>query len=443
MAIVIEHGHNGSYKSSSVIWFRLLPALRAGRLVVTNVAGMWPKHKIEEFLGEKFPESAKLFRVSSQDPKYQELWRRWHHWMPIGAFVFIDECQDIYDRDVFKGQEEYNLKPIDAYSNVLPADFIQLFKDVLASYKPETIEECDTDDTGRVVFDEGGQIMYPTSPKESFMRHRHYNWDVVFATPDITSIPRPVRACCEVAFAYSSKDSFFLSRRKPRIYEHNPLENGIPTKQSVTFKRRVPLAVHMLYKSTQTGSITKSGQSSGPLSSFKVRFVLFFVIPLVFVCWGWILYTKFAVDSALPEGGEPVAAQEGAATSADPVAVSVSNSNAGNGSPQSAFVMPYGVAELFSTGASGAIYAGRFEGLVLFSGMRGKEELAFNSDDLVNLGYKVDYLGDCYSVVTDRNGRAITVNCQPRIVTPAPKQDGGFAMPENVTTLASLTTPSA
>ena len=105
--------------------------------------------------------------------------------------------------------------------------------------------------------------------------------------------------------------------------------------------------------------------------------------------------------------------------------------------------MPYGVAELFTNGASGAIYAGRFEGLVLFTGMRGKDELAFNSDDLVNLGYKVDYLGDCYSVVTDRNGRAIVVNCQPRIVTPAPKQNGGLAMPENVTTLASLATPSA
>lgn len=101
MAIVIEHGHNGSYKSSSVIWFRLLPALRQGRLVVTNVAGMYPLHKIEEFLGEKFPASARLFRMSSQDPTYQKLWRVWHHWMPIGAFVFIDECQDIYDRDVF------------------------------------------------------------------------------------------------------------------------------------------------------------------------------------------------------------------------------------------------------------------------------------------------------------------------------------------------------
>lgn len=55
-----------------------------------------------------------------------------------------------------------------------------------------------------------------------------------------------------------------------------PLKTAHPDWQSVTFKRRVPLAVHMLYKSTQTGSITKSGQSSGPLSSFKVRFVLFF-----------------------------------------------------------------------------------------------------------------------------------------------------------------------
>lgn len=105
--------------------------------------------------------------------------------------------------------------------------------------------------------------------------------------------------------------------------------------------------------------------------------------------------------------------------------------------------MPYGVAELFTNGASGTIYAGRFEGLVLFTGMRGKDELVFNSDDLVNLGYKVDYLGDCYSVVTDRAGRAIVVNCQPRIVTPAPKQNGGLTLPENVTTLASLATPSA
>ncbi|CAJ1782328.1 hypothetical protein LMBIIBHN_01927 [Aeromonas salmonicida] len=104
--------------------------------------------------------------------------------------------------------------------------------------------------------------------------------------------------------------------------------------------------------------------------------------------------------------------------------------------------MPYQVTELFTNGASGAIYAGRFDGLVLFTGMRGKDEVIFNSDDLVNLGYKVDYLGDCYSVVTDRNGRAITVNCQPRIIPPESKL--GPSVPENVTTFSNLTaTPSA
>lgn len=447
MAIVIEHGHNGSYKSSSVIWFRLLPALRQGRLVVTNVAGMYPLHKIEEFLGEKFPASARLFRMSSQDPTYQKLWRVWHHWMPIGAFVFIDECQDIYDRDVFSGKPEYDIEPIDYYDSILPADFIELYKEMLLKYKPENLDECDTDDTGRVVFDGEGKIIYPTTPKESFMRHRHYNWDVVMATPDITSIPRPVRACCETAFAYNSKDSFFFSKRKPRIYEHNPLENGIPTSKSVTFKRRVPLAVHLLYKSTQTGNITKSGQSQGPFSSLKLRLVLFVVFPLS-LCWlGYNLYHFFNPPGPQAPTAVDVAASQGAGSSAGSVAVPVSHSDSNGaalGGPAQPFLMPYRVTELFVTGSSGAIYMGRFEGLVIFSGVRGKQELAFNSDDLVNLGYRVDYLGDCYSVVTDRAGRAITVNCAPRIYNQPPEpQPQQNVIPDNVVQLANLTNVSS
>lgn len=446
MAIVIEHGHNGSYKSSSVIWFRLLPALRQGRLVVTNVAGMYPLHKIEEFLGEKFPASARLFRMSSQDPTYQKLWRVWHHWMPIGAFVFIDECQDIYDRDVFSGKPEYDIKPIEYYDSILPADFIELYKEMLLKYKPDNLDECDTDDTGRVVFDGEGKIIYPTTPKESFMRHRHYNWDVVMATPDITAIPRPVRACCETAFSYNSKDSFFFSKRKPRIYEHNPLENGIPTSKSVTFKRRVPLAVHLLYKSTQTGNITKSGQSQGPFSSLKLRLVLFVVFPLS-LCWlAYNLYHFFNPPGQQAPTAADVAVSQGADSSVGSVAVPVSYSDSNGaalGEPVKPFVMPYRVTELFVTGSSGAIYMGRFEGLVIFSGVRGKQELAFNSDDLVNLGYRVDYLGDCYSVVTDRAGRAIVVNCAPRIYSQPEPQQQPNAIPDNVVQLANLTNVSS
>ncbi|WP_217653517.1 P-loop NTPase family protein, partial [Aeromonas salmonicida] len=221
-----------------------------------------------------------------------------------------------------------------------------------------------------------------------------------------------------------------------------PIDNGIPTKQSVTFKRHVPLAVHRLYKSTQTGSITKSGQSGGPLSSFKIRFVLFGVLPSLVLFWMWFLATRLGADPAASETGDPVAVESRSATSSGAVAISVPVPDVSNRGAQSAFVMPYQVTELFTNGASGAIYAGRFDGLVLFTGMRGKDEVIFNSDDLVNLGYKVDYLGDCYSVVTDRNGRAITVNCQPRIIPPESKL--GPSVPENVTTFSNLTaTPSA
>ena len=88
---------------------------------------------------------------------------------------------------------------------------------------------------------------------------------------------------------------------------------------------------------------------------------------------------------------------------------------------------------------------GRFEGMVFYSGIKGKSELDFNSDDLVNLCYKVDYLGDCYSVVTDQNGRSMVVNCPARVITPSSRDNvnGPVTLPDNGVTLASLASPSA
>ena len=39
MASSIFHGAPGSFKSASATWFEVLPALRKGRLVVTNIEG--------------------------------------------------------------------------------------------------------------------------------------------------------------------------------------------------------------------------------------------------------------------------------------------------------------------------------------------------------------------------------------------------------------------
>lgn len=119
MAIVIEHGPNGSYKTASVVWFRIIPALREGRVVVTNVLGLYPIEEIEEKLGEKFPDSARLFRIFAVADDTRDLWRRWFHWMPIGALVVIDECQDIFSLSGWN-PKGLDLKPIDFYRNHLP-----------------------------------------------------------------------------------------------------------------------------------------------------------------------------------------------------------------------------------------------------------------------------------------------------------------------------------
>ena len=96
MATKINYGPAGSYKSSSAVWFERLPALREGRCVVTNVEGLYPLKTIERVLGEKFPDSARLYRISSLTARGRRLWRCWYHWMPIGSYVLMDEAQDIY-----------------------------------------------------------------------------------------------------------------------------------------------------------------------------------------------------------------------------------------------------------------------------------------------------------------------------------------------------------
>ncbi|MCZ8485393.1 hypothetical protein O9993_05170 [Vibrio lentus] len=53
----------GLIKTAYVTWFEILPFLREGRIVVTNIEGLKPKESIEELLGEKFPDSARLIVI--------------------------------------------------------------------------------------------------------------------------------------------------------------------------------------------------------------------------------------------------------------------------------------------------------------------------------------------------------------------------------------------
>ena len=425
MATIIRHGPNGSYKSSAAVWYNLVPALREGRICITNVEGLYPLAEIEKRLGEKFPDTTRLFRISSLTEKGLQLWRRFFHWAPCGSFILMDEIQDIYPEGSMK-EAALNLQPIETYKNHLPEGFVELFYDVLDKYKPELFDESDMDDTGELLFDEKGHIRYPQTLNGAFKRHRKFNWDIICCTPDITDVSKIVRGCAELAYAHSNKDSFVLTRRRPRIYEHNPKQNGIPSARDTVYRQKIPLAVFTLYKSTQTGANSKSGWSKGPFSSPVL--ILYLVLLFAFIFWAlsdWYFTDSATSKVATPSGG--TAAQAGSGQVAPgtqnvghPVATAVYNAQPAS---QVVFVNPFGASEVYMTGysidRSGA-------GVVLLSLTTKDGEFHTNNDELFSMGYAVRFIRHCQAElmnVADGTGRIVF--CRPsRSEDPTPERPG-------------------
>ena len=268
MATIIRHGAAGSYKSACAVWFDLLPALREGRTVVTNIQGMRKVEQIEKALSERFPPSARIISIYSTSEKGRYLWQNYYNWLPIGAMVVIDEAQDIFNKTVGFDMAKNVNQGLQPFLKDLPPWFEDFYNKKLESFKPE---EIDVDDTGQKLVDENGLIILPPTFEESFMRHRHFNWDIILCTPNIKKIPTEIKAVSELALSHKSKDSFGFSKRKPRIFEHDPLSSSTtPKKGDNAPSVKVPLAVHMLYKSTVTGHTTKSGVAASPLKNLKL-----------------------------------------------------------------------------------------------------------------------------------------------------------------------------
>ncbi|CAM4441543.1 zonular occludens toxin family protein [Pseudoalteromonas maricaloris] len=314
MATSIFHGAPGSFKSASAVWFELLPALRAGRLVVTNIEGIKPIEDIEQELNETFPETAKLWRMSSQSDTGHKLWRNWYHWIPCGALIIMDEVQDIYPTETTQFKpESCDYQPVQNYQELLPEDWYQYHLDTLETYKPDNLTSGDVDDLGIEIFNEHGHIIYPKTLKEAYMRHRKYNWDIICCTPDITSVHKYIRNVSQYAYAHKyfdglAKIPYFY--RRPRIHEHNPkLDGKTPNKADPKKWRKIPVRVHDLYKSTATKSIT-----SATGKNFLLSPMFAFPVVVVTLCIGYFfLYFSGTFDVEKNQETE-TASVEGAQT---------------------------------------------------------------------------------------------------------------------------------
>jgi len=278
MATKVFHGPPGSYKSSSAVWFDVLPALRAGRVVVTNVQGIKTLEEIQRTLGEVFPNTARLLRVSIGNDSGMMLMRNFFHWLPIGAMIFIDEVQDVYPNDKSFKATDYDYVKEGNFDSILPTDFIEIYHKEQRHVKANVDIENYLDDLGGSLFDERGYLGYPRTLRECFMRHRHYNWDILLAS-------------------HSSKDAIPIPffKRRPRVLEHLPKSNGTTVgKNDIKTFKKIPLDVFKLYASTATGKTTKSGLGKSPISLGVIvgfTFIITFVLYMVF----------FFFDSHSPE----------------------------------------------------------------------------------------------------------------------------------------------
>ena len=414
MAVVIRHGPNGSYKSASAVWYDLLPALRQGRICITNLEGCYPLEEIAKRLGETFPDTTRLYRINIIHDDALRLWRRWFHWAPVGSFILMDEVQDIYPDRSWK-ESDLDYQPIETYKDQLPPGLIEDYYAAIEACKPEQFDSCDYDDTGALLFDEEGRIVYPRTLNGAFKRHRKFNWDIVCVTPDINDIAPMVRGCAELAKAQSNKDSLFIFKRKPRIYEHNPRSNGIPNANSPVYREKVPLAAFLLYKSTQTGKQTKSGQSKGPFSSPVIYFYLF----LLTLATGFYFYHSSSPSAPAvktePKSSVAVASQTSADVVQGTARVSGSVGTGGTdkvSSRQPVFVNPYNAKAVYVTGSA---LDTQGNGVVTFSlYTKDGSEYHTNNDELLSMGYAVRFKRYCQAELFNIDtGQSVTVYCEP------------------------------
>tara|TARA_R110002167_G_scaffold231963_2_gene437177 strand:+ start:14497 stop:15876 length:1380 start_codon:yes stop_codon:yes gene_type:complete len=435
MATKVFHGPPGSYKSSTAMWFEIVPALRSGRVVVTNLQGIKTLEEIQRELKEVFPNTARLLRISIGNDSGMLLMRNFFHWLPIGALIFLDEIQDVYPNDKSFKVSDYDYKHEGYFDNHLPKDFIELYHVEQRKIKSSIDVSDYLDDIGESLFDERDYLRYPRTLRECFMRHRHYNWDILLATPDIKEISSFVRSVCEVAYCHSSKDAIPIPyyKRRPRILEHLPKTNGTSAgKNDIVKFKKVPLDVFKLYKSTATGRSTKSGAGQSPFSlsiGLGFTFIVAYIFYMVF----------FFFDDEKPQVVEKKSLYQSTETvKVSPSASLYQTSNSKvNGIAQEnnnaldsvsfrhvsvstltqvnrSLNLPFQASKIYLNGVNTVYYSrNRLSRDYVFTLHIDDEVFNIDGQSLIDMGYKVFYKSSCLVELRDDVGSNY-VTCEPR-----------------------------
>ncbi|HEJ5973150.1 TPA: hypothetical protein SL810_006239, partial [Pseudomonas aeruginosa] len=378
MAIKIHHGPNGSYKTSGAIQDDLIPAIKKGRVIITNVRGL-TRERIFQVMPET-PSSCDVINLDLEDLDDMEKMRTWFMWAPRGAFIIFDETQLIF----LKSWREADLKRFD-------------FPD-----GPEAAKAA-----GR-----------PMGWLDAWTRHRHFNWDIILTTPNIAYIRDDIRMTAEKAYLHSNLAVIGI-RGRYKESQHSAQDNKPPARDVIVEIKKIRQETFALYESTATGSVTDT--IAGKSLFRQPKILLFMAIPALAI--GSVVYdggprllmgdpvSPSAAGTAAPAQAGPAVGAARVTGAADPDAADDVPGHPGV--PGAAPVGHPFAGRDFIVKATLLSASGRRTYLFAVRGQDGSE-FTLTDRDLTDTGYAVVPRGNCAAELSFKGGWSGYAACAGR-----------------------------
>lgn len=236
MAIWVHHGAPGSYKTSGAIQRDVLPAIKEGRHIITNVRG-FSEARVRKCLPKSdIGDGFKVTVLNNDDETDRLRMASFFHWAEKGAFFLVDEVQRIW-------------RPDWSRSDVQALDFPGGPQAASAVNRPETL---------RIAFD----------------MHRHHNWDFVLTCPNIKQVRNEIREPAETAIRHVNMAILGFKGFYKSVL-HTSDNSGTSTSDALQVKafNRVKSRIFKLYDSTATGAVRDSSAGSSMLGDPKLLFL--------------------------------------------------------------------------------------------------------------------------------------------------------------------------
>ncbi|WP_338429333.1 zonular occludens toxin domain-containing protein [Aeromonas jandaei] len=372
MSIKIHHGAPGSYKSSGAIHTDVIPAIKAGRHIITNVRG-FTAERCKEVLGKAVPDEFKVTYIDTEAQEGRDHLARFYHWAPKGVFFLVDEVQRIFP-------------PAWRQSDLDRLDYPGGPEVAKADGRPETID---------VAFD----------------MHRHHNWDFVFTTPNIKKVHAVIRAASETAIRHTNMKILGFGKRYKTVL-HLADNCGASMSDVLQAKpfNKVPNYVFKLYDSTTTGQVTDTIAGSSILRDPKI---LFFLGVIGFCLYFGLIKPEFIDKPSKAPEPSPAAATTSGAVGASPAAgVRPSGAPAASGGGVLSVGPFAGHRLIISCHILIKDNLGSYRVEYCFALRKGDEVAPLDVDDWPEELASVDAVSGCHAVVKYQ-GQPVDVYCDP------------------------------